>query len=74
MCSSSGSGFCWPGGGQVSDARAIVARMRRRIEEGQSARDVDGCRSPRFLMNTIIEEATAPITLILNWKPKEPTR
>ena len=45
----------------MSDAGAIVARMRRRIEEGQSARDVDGSRSPRFLMNTIIEKATAPI-------------
>ena len=24
----------------------------------------------RFLMNTVIEEATSPITVILNWKPK----
>jgi len=24
----------------------------------------------RFLMNTIIEEAPSPITVILNWKPK----
>ena len=24
----------------------------------------------RFLMNTIIEEAASPITVILNWKPK----
>jgi hypothetical protein len=24
----------------------------------------------RFLMNTVAEEATSPITIILNWKPK----
>src|SRR5438876_53656 len=24
----------------------------------------------RFLMNTIVDEAASPITLILNWKPK----
>ena len=24
----------------------------------------------RFLMNTVTEEATSPITVILNWKPK----
>ena len=24
----------------------------------------------RFLMNTVTEEATLPITVILNWKPK----
>ena len=24
----------------------------------------------RFLMNTVTEEATSPLTVILNWKPK----
>jgi hypothetical protein len=29
-----------------------------------------GAGHQRFLMNTVIEEAAAPITVILNWKAK----
>jgi len=26
--------------------------------------------SPVFLMNTVLEQAASPLTVILNWKPK----
>lgn len=31
----------------------------------------DVTRDGRFVINTVLDEASAPITLLLNWKPKQ---
>ena len=38
-------------------------------EAGQS-RQYDVTRDGRFLINTVLDEATAPITLLMNWNPE----
>ena len=35
----------------------------------RQGRQYDVARDGRFLINTVLDEATAPITLLLNWKP-----
>jgi len=38
--------------------------------DNQQGRQYDVARDGRFRINTVLGEAVAPITLILNWKPK----
>jgi hypothetical protein len=58
---------------QTVKAEAPVALFTARVDR---VLPVGGTRQQyavfgdRFLMNTVAEEATSPITIILNWKPK----
>ena len=36
---------------------------------GGGARQYDVTRDGRFLINTVVDEAIAPITLVQNWHP-----
>jgi hypothetical protein len=36
----------------------------------QAGRQYDVAPDGRFLINTIVERATAPITLVMNWRPE----
>ena len=47
---------------------APVAIFPTRI--GGPGRNYDVTRDGRFLINTVLDEATAPITLLTNWNPE----
>ena len=59
--------------GAALEPGAPVALFETRIvgggvENGQG-RNYDVTRDGRFLINTVLDDAVSPITLILNWKP-----
>ena len=39
-------------------------------DSGSLGRNYDVTRDGRFLINTVLDEAAAPITLIQNWQPE----
>jgi hypothetical protein len=60
----------------VVDAGAPVALFQTRvggiggaIRQGRQ-QYVVSADGQRFLMNTVVEQATAPLTVVLNWKPR----
>ena len=50
----------------------VLHRSRSRPMEGRSSssRQYDIAREGRFLINTILDSAAAPITLVQNWNPE----
>ena len=60
--------------GETLEPGAPVALFQTRIVGGgvdnQQSRQYDVTRDGRFLINTVLDDAASPITLIQNWKPK----
>jgi hypothetical protein len=58
----------------VVEAGAPVALFAARVGDpvlgGDRQQYIVSTDGQRFLMNTVAEEAAAPLTIILNWKPK----
>ena len=56
------------------EAGAPVALFRTRIfgggVENAQGRQYDVTRDGRFLINTLLDDASAPITLLQNWNPE----
>ena len=48
--------------------RGRACHLRKRCENGQGP-NYDVTRDGRFLINTVIDEAPARITLLQNWNP-----
>ena len=38
--------------------------------QGRQGRQYDVARDGRFLINTVLDSAAAPITLLMNWNPE----
>ena len=59
--------------GSTLEPGTPVALFQTRISGGGSdnnvGRQFDVTRDGRFLINTVLEDAAAPITLLQNWKP-----
>ncbi len=60
--------------GTTFEPGAPVALFHTQIVGGgannQQGRQYDVTRDGRFLINTVLDEAAAPLTLIHNWQPK----
>ena len=61
--------------GTTLDPGAPVALFQTRILGGgadaQQGRQYDVTRDGRFLINTVLDDVSSPITLLMNWKPPE---
>jgi hypothetical protein len=59
-------------GGSIEPGEPVVL-FPTRISGGgvdvQQHRQYDVARDGRFLINTVLDEAAAPITLLMNWRP-----
>ena len=49
---------------------APVALFSARIVVASNERQYDVTRDGRFLINTVLDDASAPITLLQNWRPE----
>jgi hypothetical protein len=52
----------------------FVTRVGGAVMGGDKQQYVVSADGQRFLMNTVVEEAAAPLTVILNWKPGSRTK
>ena len=64
------SGYHERNGGVTLHRPKCLRHEATLLHPGQ-ARPYDVTRGGRFLINTVLDDAASPITLLLNWKPKQ---